>query len=592
MTAQTQPHTTTGASAWHITWSIARYKPWLFAFAFSVWVAFYTMPVLTGLATRWFFDALTGGAAADRSPWSALALLAAAELGQVACFVLAVGSWNICWSVMDVLPRANIFAWVLRGPGARLFPAPPGELVNRLRDDVLELNLLIDTWLDFSGVALFSVLAAWVMISTDVTITLVAFLPIAAVTAAARLLGQRLRAARQASRRATGQVTGLIGELFAAVQTITSSGAEQRATAHLRRLSDRRGEAAIRDKLLTEALATFNTNIANLATGLVLLLAAGGIRSGTFTVGDFALFVAYLAPLSSFPVWIGRLLARSRQAAVSAERLADLMPGAPATDIGRHRPLYLRGAMPPAPPALAPAEPLTLLEVRGLSYRHPLSGKGVHGIDLTIERGTFMVITGRIGAGKSTLLRALLGLLPAQSGVILWNGQRVADPSRFFQPPRVAYTPQTPRLFSDTLRENVLQGAAATDRDLARAVHTAVLEPDIAAMEHGMETLIGPRGVRLSGGQVQRTAAARMFVRDTGLLVFDDISSALDVETERLLWQRVFARRDATCLAVSHWPAVLERADIVILLEEGRIRATGRYADVLLQTGDVGEVAG
>ena len=139
--------------------------------------------------------------------------------------------------------------------------------------------------------------------------------------------------------------------------------------------------------------------------------------------------------------------------------------------------------------------------------------------------------------------------------MILWNGQPVPDASAFFRPPRAAYTAQVPRLFSE-LRDNILLGLPE-EVDLAGAIHSSVLEPDVARLEKGLDTLVGPRGVRLSGGQIQRSAAARMFVRDPELLVFDDLSSALDVETEQLLWQRLDERRAVasgglTCLVVSH----------------------------------------
>ena len=231
----------------------------------------------------------------------------------------------------------------------------------------------------------------------------------------------------------------------------------------------------------------------------------------------------------------------------------------------------------PAPERL-PGDVLRTLEAQGLTYRHPGSGRGIEGIDLTLRRGTLTVVTGRVGAGKSTLLRTLLGLLPAQAGQVLWNGEPVRDGPAFFLPPRAAYTPQTPRLFSESLEDNLLLGLDPHDpqlADLPRALRLAVLEEDVQSFPTGLATPIGPRGVRLSGGQAQRAAAARMFVRRPELLVVDDLSSALDAATERELWVRLSAEPDRTCLAVSHRRGALRRADQVVVLAGGRVLAQG-----------------
>jgi ABC-type multidrug transport system fused ATPase/permease subunit len=407
----------------------------------------------------------------------------------------------------------------------------------------------------------------------DSLVTVAVIAPMLLVVVITQRITAGIHKYSRVAREAEARVTSFVGEMFTAVQAIRVAAAEPRVLGRLDALNDVRRRTAVRYRIYVTLLDTFGVGTSNLALGLVLLLAASAMRDGRFSVGDFTLFAAYVGAATSAPRWLGRLLARKRTADVAFMRITTLLGDAPDAVIT---------ASAPTAPRLIEATPrLEALDVRGLTSLHPASGLGVHDIDFTLRRGEVTIVTGRVGSGKSTLLKAVVGLLPIEAGEITWNGTPVDDPATFMTPPRCAYTAQMPRLFTESLSDNILMGLEAPAGGLDQAVRLAVLEEDVERLGEGLETKVGTRGVTLSGGQVQRAAAARMFARTPELLVFDDASSALDVRTEHTFWQRLFESGGHTCLAVSHRLEAYRHAHEILLLDQGRIAARGSLRELL-----------
>ncbi len=546
---------------------VVRNDPVTFAVALGQWTLFHLSPLAVGYALKLVLDRLSSSD--PSTPWLLLAAIVGLEVGRWTLLVSAAVQWHGAWMGWLTLPRVNMLSSLAVRPGTRAhrLPSSPGEAVSRFRDDTQDVGHVLDVWLDVTGSGLAAAIALVVMATISPLAAAATMVPVGIAMVVSVVLGPTLRRWRRDARVATGTVTSFIGDTFGSILAVKATAAESAVDRRFAELNARRAVLARRDQVGTELIRSLGYGTAEVTIGVVLLIVAGGFQRGELGVGDIGLFAAYVPVVAGLPKWIGRMGALHRQADVSVDRLAELMGTDDRRSALRPAVTHLRHGPPAFDAGIGAVEPLRRLTVDGLTVVHDHLDHGISDVSLEVGAGELVVVTGPVGAGKSTLLRALLGLLPIERGSISWNGEVVADPSTFMVPPRVAYLPQVPRLFSEPLAETVLLGLP--DHDLSLALWLACLDSDLATMDEGIATVIGPRGLRLSGGQVQRTAAARAFVRRAQLLVIDDLSSALDVETEAELWRRLRTEAEGkptAILAVSHRPHVLALADRTVTL--------------------------
>jgi ABC-type multidrug transport system fused ATPase/permease subunit len=550
--APSLPRTVLSLLGAHPSWGV------LGSLGFLVFILLNTHGALTG----WWWGRLVTGLQDGDTPWVEAGLIAAGVLLSPLALAGAFAIYPLWWTAIHLRLRLAI----LRGQTMqrRLLRTPPGEVAARALDSerlVLYVDRWVDVWISVVAVAAAAALGGSPLAAVIIGGVLVVSAVISA--AGAPLAG---RAATEAGDERARFGRSLASALDAA-RTVKLAAATAPVQAHLEQVDARRVAASVREYRLRTLL-----------TGVPMVLAQTGVVAAwaAHLAGGWGLETTLLVSttVGGFG-WFGVVAGAAVTEAPGARRWLRAAGALAATRDLTSLPLgvdLVRGRAPG--PVISGRVPLQRLSLEEVAAVHDDGTVGVEGVTLTVPRGALVLLAGRVGSGKSSLLSSLAGLVDHE-GTIRWNGADVDDPQLFLRPGQVAYVGQVPRVLSGSFADNVSLDHA---RDVEGSLADARMHVDVTdAGGHG--ALVGHRGVRLSGGQVQRLALARALATGAELLVADDVSSALDSRTELELWEAL-RRRGVTVVGATSKRSALERADCVVVLEAGRVAEMGSWVDL------------
>ncbi|MBC9821162.1 ABC transporter ATP-binding protein [Terrabacter sp. MAHUQ-38] len=521
-----------------------------------------------GAVTGWTWGLVVTELQAGHNPgWLTAALVASLVVGPLV-LSQAFRTYPHWW----IEVRLRVRATVLAGQTAqrRLVRTPPGEVVARTMD-ADRLARYADRWVDFvNGLVVASMTAMIAGTWLAGAVLLVVMVTSALASTLGRPVAGRSAAAASTARANFGR--SLVSALES-IRTVKLAAATPQVHKHLRQVDGGRVDAAVREH-----------RVQALLDGVPIVMVQGGVVAAWagFLHGTWTLAITLLVAnaVSGFD-WFGRVAGsvvteapgvrswmNARSELAGGGDLMDLPPG---TDL-------VHGTADEPQPG--PREPLRTLSLRGLTAVHDDGTIGVQDVDLIVEAGELVLLLGQVGSGKSSLLSSLAGLT-SYTGQILWNGRALAEPEVELRPGRVSHIAQVPRVLSGTFIDNIALDHA--DRQVESALATARMERDVAEAG-GPDALVGHRGVRLSGGQVQRLALARALACEADLLLADDVSSALDAATEIELWTALRSG-GSTVIGATSKAAALAQADRVVVLDGGRVAEAAPWRELSQRWG-------
>jgi ATP-binding cassette subfamily B protein len=414
------------------------------------------------------------------------------------------------------------------------------------------------------------------LLVTSPKLTGMTLLIVPAVVFPILILGRRVRRLSRRAQDLVADGAALAGELLQAAPTVQAMTYEQTARDAFGTKVEQAYEAHRARILARSALTVIVIFLVFSMVVGVVWIGARDVLAGEMSPGEMAQFVLYAVFTAGAVGALSEVWGELQRAAGATERLVEL--------------LEMTNPIPEPANPVAPPEPARgeiRFEDVTFTYESRPESPALEGVGFTVAPGETVALVGPSGAGKTTVLQLLLRFYDPQRGQVLLDGVPVNAMRTRDLRSRLSLVPQEPVIFADTARANIRFGRPeASDEEVEAAARAAAAHGFIEALPQGYDSWLGERGVLLSGGQKQRIAIARAILRDAPVLLLDEATSALDAESERAVQEAVdLLSRDRTTLVIAHRLATVKRADRIVVLEEGRIVATGHHDELVAEGG-------